>query len=438
MDSVLYLRSALLSMTENFLHYIWKYRLFDNKVLRTSDNEKLDIIKPGDHNTDEGPDFTNARIKIGGTTWAGNVEIHIDASDWEKHRHHKDKAYDNIILHVVYNNNFTACRNNYESIPVLEIRDLIPSHIHRKYTSLLQNKNWIPCQSLLRQCENAVVISWLDRLLVERLERKSEYISTLLKHYRNDWEQAFYMHLARNFGFSLNAEPFEMLAKSTPLKYLSKHRNNFFLLEAMLFGQSGLILKPSREKYENDLITEYSYLRQKLNLKPIEGHLWKFLRLHPSGFPTLRIAQFASLMHKSTHLFSSILEAKKIQDIESMLDVDCSGYWETHYVFGKPSPRRSKKIGKASVDIILINTVIPFLFVYGTIMKEERFRERAFRFLEQLDGEKNSIITKWKLSGMPVNTASNTQALLELKNNYCSAKLCLNCAIGNNILRKSK
>lgn len=425
-------------MTEDFLHYIWKYRLFDNKSLRTSANEKIDIIKPGDHNTDEGPDFTNALIKIGNTTWAGNVEIHIDASDWEKHRHHKNNAYDNIILHVVYNNNFTVFRKNNEYIPVLEIRDLIPSHIITKYNSLRQSRNWIPCQSLIKQCETVVVTSWLDRLLIERLERKSEYIATLLKHHRNNWEQAFYIHLARNFGFSLNAEPFELLAKSTPLKNLIKHKNNLFQLEAMLLGQSGLIRKPSREKYENELIVEYSYLQLKFNMKPIEGHLWKFLRLHPSGFPTIRIAQFASLLHKSTGLFSFMLETRKISEIESLFDVECSEYWNTHYVFGKPSPRRSKKIGKASIDIIIINTIVPFLFVYGCITKEDKYKERALRFLEQIEGEKNSVISKWKLMGMPVNAASNTQALLELKNNYCATKLCLNCGIGNNILRKLK
>jgi hypothetical protein len=425
-------------MTEAFLHYIWKYRLFDNRSLRTSANEKLDIIKPGEHNNDGGPDFSNARIKIGSTTWAGNVEIHIDAADWQKHGHHRDKAYDNIILHVVLNHNYTAQRKSGEPIPVLEIKDLIPQPIYRKYNSLLQNKSWIPCQQLIKQCDQLTITTWIDRLMVERLEDKSEYIISLLKHYRNDWEQAFYVHLARNFGFHLNAEPFEMLAKSTPLKYIYKMRNDFFQIEAMLFGQSGLIRKNSRENYEIELAGEYDYLQQKFNLKPMDGHLWKFLRLHPSGFPTIRIAQFASLMSRHGQLFQSVMEARKIQELESILDTDCSGYWETHYVFGKDSPRRSKKIGKASIEIILINTIIPFLFVYGTLRREEKFRERAFRFLEQIDGEKNSIITKWRMLGFPVNTAADTQSLLELKNNYCTSKLCLNCGIGNFLLRKSK
>lgn len=425
-------------MTEDFLHYIWKYRLFDNKTLRTSAHEKIEILKPGDHNTNGGPDFTNARIKIGKTTWAGNVEIHINASDWERHRHHKNKAYDNIILHVVYNHDFDAVRSNRDPIPLMAIRDLIPSHVYRKYNSLLQNKNWIPCQSLLKQCDTAVVKSWLDRLMVARLERKSEYIISLLKLYRNNWEQAFYVHLARNFGFNLNAEPFELLAKSTPLKFLYKHRNNQFQLEALLFGQSGLLHKNSTEKYENDLAREYAYLQQKFGMCGINGHLWKFLRLHPSGFPTIRIAQFASLLNRSAHLFSSMLEAKKIQDIETLFDISCSDYWQTHYVFGKPSPRRLKKIGKASVDIITINTIIPFLFVYGKMKQEEKLCEKALRFMEQIDSEKNSIIIKWKLAGLKARSAADSQALLELKSNYCAAKLCLNCSIGNFILRKTK
>lgn len=425
-------------MTEDFLHFTWKYRMFDTKSLTTSQGETLEIIKPGEHNTNGGPDFTNARVKIGSTTWAGNVEIHLHASDWKKHNHHRNKAYDNIILHVVFNNDYTAVRKSKEPIPILELNEIIHHGIFRKYKNIINSKQWIPCQGLIKKVDPLIISSWLDRLLVERLERKSDAIRQTLALNKNNWEHTFYVHLARNFGFKLNSEPFEMLAKATSPAYLSKHKNNLFQLEAMLFGQSGLLSKNIREEYAESLSQEFNILKQKFSLIPVKGHLWKFLRLHPSGFPTIRIAQFASLIHNSFNLFSNILEIKKLNETESLFEAECSDYWQTHYVFGKESPCRSKKLGKAAIENILINTVIPFLFIYGIKKNEDKYKDRAIRFMEQIEGEKNSIITRWKFIEMPVKTASNTQSLLELKNNYCSPKKCLDCAIGNFMLRKMK
>jgi hypothetical protein len=425
-------------MTEDFLHFTWKYRLFDSRSLTTASGETLEIIKTGEHNTNGGPDFFNARIKIGSTTWAGNVEIHLNSSDWKKHNHHRNTAYDNIILHVVFNNDYTAVRKSKEPIPVLELKELIQQGIFRKYKNIINSKQWIPCQGLIKKVDPVIISSWLDRLLVERLEKKSEAISQTLALNKNNWEHTFYIHLARNFGFKLNSEPFEMLAKSTPLAYLAKHKNNLAQIEAMLFGQSGLLEKNIREEYAELLLQEYTVLKQKFTLMPVDGHLWKFLRLHPSGFPTIRIAQFASLIHKSVHLFSNVLEMKRLNEAETLFEVECSDYWRTHYVFGKESPSRSKKLGKAAIENIIINTVVPFLFIYGIQKNEEKYKERAIRFLEQIEGEKNSILTKWKFLEMPVKKASDTQALLELKNNYCTPTKCLDCAIGNFMLKKMK
>lgn len=425
-------------MNEDFLHYIWKFRLFDLRNLMTSDQEPLEILKPGDHNRDGGPDFENARLKIGNTTWAGNVEIHMNASDWLRHNHQKNKAYDNIILHVVYNNDHLALRRSKEPIQVLELKELIPQGVFRKYLNIINSNQWIPCQAMIKHTDSLTVQSWMDRLLAERLERKAEAVETILKQNKNNWESSFYILLARNFGFNLNAEPFEMLAKATPYSNIGKHRNNLFQLESLLFGQSGLLEKNQLENYPASLYNEYKILKQKFELTNIKGHLWKFLRLHPSGFPTIRIAQFSSLLHKSTSLFSKIIEARKLSEVESIFDAECSEYWLSHYVFGKESPNRSKKLGKASIDIIIINTVVPFLFLYGIKKKEDKYKDRAIRFLEQLEGEKNSVITKWKLLGMPVKTAAYTQSLLELKNNFCNTKQCLHCGIGNFILRKNK
>jgi hypothetical protein len=423
-------------MNEDFLHYTWKYRLFDSKLLRTMDGEILEIIKPGEHNSDGGPDFLNARIKIGSTTWAGNVEIHLHASDWNRHNHHKDKAYDNIILHVVFHNDYRVLREDKEPVPTLELNELIPQQIFRKYKNMVNSRLWIPCQNQIKLTDPLILVSWIDRLLIERLERKAESMGQTLKLYKNNWEQAFYVHMAKNFGFNLNSQAFEMLANATPLSFLSKHKNSLLQIEAMLFGQAGLLIKSSQEKYSALLQQEYNMLKQKFNMAPISTHLWRFLRVHPSGFPTIRIAQFASLIHRSSHLFSRILEAKKISELEDLFDSECSEYWQTHYVFGKESPRRSKKLGKSAIDNIIINTIVPFLFIYGSNKKEEKYRERAVRFMEQTEGETNTIITKWKLLGLPVKSASNTQALIELKNNYCNSKHCLRCGIGNYLLRR--
>ncbi len=425
-------------MNEDFLQFIWRFRYFNSRSLTTSAGETLEITKPGEYNTDGGPDFLNARIRIGSTQWAGNVEVHLNASDWLKHKHHSDKLYDNIILHVVYNNDYSVLRLNKEMIPVLELKSLIPEDIYRNYINIVNSKQWIPCEGLIKQADPLIIGSWMDRVLLERLERKIDSINTILRLHKNSWEHAFYIHLARNFGFNLNAEPFEMLAKDTPLSNLAKHKNSLFQLEAILFGQSGLLRKNMNDKYADSLFQEYSILKQKFDLTPIKGHLWKFLRLHPSGFPTIRIAQFASLIYKSTHLFSKVLEENKISEIEKLFEAECSEYWQTHYVFGKESPHRSKRIGRSTIENIIINTVSPFLFIYGVQKKEEKFKNRAIRFLEQIEGEKNSVITKWKFLGAPYKTAANTQALLELKNNYCAQKRCLNCGIGNYLLKKGK
>lgn len=425
-------------MNEDFLQFIWKYRYFSTKSLSTTAGETLEITKPGEHNTNGGPDFLNARITIGDTQWAGNIEVHLNSSDWMKHKHNKDKSYDNIILHVVYNNDFTTLRSNKEPIPVLELKEIIPQEIYNRYLNIINSKQWIPCEALIKKTDSMIVCSWMDRVLVERLERKTETISAVLRQYKNNWENAFYIHLARNFGFKLNAEPFEQLAKATPLANLAKHKDNLFQIEAILFGQSGLLSKNMNDKYPSTLFQEYSILKQKFNLTPVNGHLWKFLRLHPSGFPTIRIAQFASLIHKSSHLFSKILDSSRLNEVEELFEAECSEYWMTHYVFGKESPRRSKRTGKAAIDNIIINTVVPFLFIYGSLKDEDKYKSRAVKFLEQMEGEKNAVITKWKFLGTPVKTAANTQALLELKNSYCSAKRCLSCGIGNFLLKKTR
>lgn len=422
-------------MTEEFLYYIWRLKLFDKLDLTTTLGETIEIIQSGTYNDDAGPDFFNARLKIGNTVWAGNVEVHVNASDWERHAHHNDTAYNNIILHVVYNADKIIKRKSGEVIPTLELKNKIDKKYFENYEYFKSSKDWIPCEKQITKASLLIINSTLDKMLLERLERKSVSIVDSLKLNNNNWEETFYQHLARNFGFKVNAEPFELLAKSTPSIILAKHKNSLLQIEALLFGQSGLLNEHFEDEYLRGIQNEYVYLKQKLKLNSVDAHLWKFLRLRPVNFPTIRIAQFANLIYNSSHLFSKIIETNNIRTLKSLMNIDVSEYWQTHYTFGKKSKLKTKHLGEESINTILINTVVPFLFVYGKQKNEEKYVDRALHFLEQLPGEHNSIITKWEALKMNVNTAYTTQALLQLKNEYCNHKKCLSCTIGNQLIK---
>jgi len=423
-------------MREEFLHYIWKYKLFNNKDLKTQNQEKLEILNQGIHNTDAGPDFFNAKIKINNTIWAGNIEIHINSSDWYKHNHQSDKAYGNVILQVVFNNDKDVLRTDGQIIPTLIVE--FNNELLNNYESLIKNESWIPCQNEINKVDSFTIHNWLEKLAIERLEEKSERIYKLLEQTNNSWENAFYIQLASNFGFKLNSMPFELLAKSLPLNYLAKHKDNLFQIEALLFGQAGFLNGESGDEYFNQLQKEYAYLKKKFKLEPIENHLWKFLRSRPGNFPTIRIAQYSKLIYSSTSLFSKILEAKTIHNLYRLFIVNPSEYWENHYVFNKESVKKRKSLGKSAVDIILINTIIPFLFIYGDSKGKPEYKTRAIEFLETMKPEKNSIVAKWNELGIGSENAFHSQALIQLKNKYCNHKKCLNCQIGNCIIRKRK
>ncbi|MBA3971672.1 MAG: DUF2851 family protein [Bacteroidetes bacterium] len=422
-------------MTEEFLHHIWKFRLFDQLELKTTKGEAIKIEKPGDHNFDAGPDFFNGKIKVGETLWAGNVEVHINASDWKKHFHQHDKAYDNIILHVVNNADTVLYRSTGEEIPTIEIKDRIHSKLYQNYLDFKSSSDWIPCEKQISSVPSIILNSTLDKLLLERLERKSEYILNSLSLNNNNWEETFYQLLARNFGFKTNAEPFELLAKSIPSLVLAKHKNSRIQIEALLFGQAGMLEEHHEDQYALQLQNEYVFLKQKFKLQPLEKHLWKFLRLRPVNFPSIRIAQFADLVFNSSHLFSKIITISNESDLRNILNVNVSAYWETHFMLGKASKKRSKHLGNEAIDNIFINTVIPFLFVYGKQKGNERLVERALSLLESITAENNAIIRKWDELRIPVSNAYATQALLQLKNEYCSKKRCLNCSVGNYLLK---
>lgn len=420
---------------EDFLHYLWRTRRFESTDLRSTEGEPIQILQPGTYNTDSGPDFTNARIRIGDTTWAGNVEMHLRASDWPAHGHQHDRAYDNVILHVVLEEDQPVLRPNGERIPCLELKNLTPPRLSTLYLQLIDNEHWIPCQHHFYQVEALTKAMWLERLLVERMAQKTDAFEQMLAQTGQDWEAAFYQALARGFGVRINAAPFELLAKSTPLRTLLKHKNNLLQLEALLFGQAGLLANDFSDAYPRQLQKEYAHLQHKYSLTPIRGESWKFMRLRPAAFPTVRIAQFAMLLFQSEHLFSKVLAASKVTELENMFELRLSNYWLTHYVFDKESPKSRKNLGKNAIQLLIVNTVAPFVFLYGRLRAAQHYQDRALQWLQQLPPERNQIIDKWQTLGVSVHSAHGTQALLQLKNGYCDRKRCLECAIGNAVLK---
>ncbi len=422
-------------MKEDFIHFVWRHKRFDLKALKTTEGAPIQILKFGNANHHAGPDFINAKIQIGETLWVGNVEIHLKASEWLKHNHQKDKAYNNVILHVVLEEDRPIFREGNERIPCLELKRRIPAKISKSYLKLIHNEHWIPCQHHIHQVSELNRNLWLDRLLVERLEQKTKVIEQRLKEHKGNWEHTFYQFLARAFGFKINSDPFDSLANSLSYLLLAKYKDSLFQIEALLFGQAGILEKEFKDDYPNQLKKEYQFLRKKHSLIPISETSWKFLRLRPSNFPTIRLAQFASLIYQSVHLFRKLLEIENVAEIEKLLEVQLSGYWLTHYIFDRASKKRQKTLGRNAIQLIIINTIVPFMFLYGKRKSEESFKEKALKFLDEMPKEKNSIISKWEALGVELDSAYKSQALLQLKNEYCNKTQCLNCGIGNAILK---
>jgi hypothetical protein len=425
-------------MPEEFLQYIWENRLFKCENLQTVAGEKVEIISVGKRNSDSGPDFFNARVKINETVWVGNVEIHRFTSDWERHNHNADAAYNNVILHVAEIIDKPVFRSNGEEIPSVVLN--YPAALKTNYQKLLDAKTWIACQSQFHKIDPIILQLGFNRLMIERLEDKTSEILLRLQANNNDWNATFYQMLARIFGFKVNAVPFELLAKSLPIEILAKHKSNHFQLEALLFGNSGLLNDQLLgDDYFINLRNEYSFLFKKYQLKGIESHLWKFMRLRPGNFPTVRISQFAALIHRSHGLFSKIIEIESLNELKLLFKIQASEYWNQHYNFNKKSKLNSiKELGESSINTIILNVVIPFLFVYGDKQNKEYLKNRSLEYLEQLPSEENSIIEKWQTLGVESRSAFESQALLQLKNKYCEQKKCLNCQIGVKLVKSNQ
>ncbi len=424
-------------MKENFIVYLWKNRLLHPGKLQTTKGERVEIIHPGQENHDAGPDFFAAKIRIDGTLWVGNVEIHTLSSNWEKHGHQHNPAYDNTILHVVFEHDRETAIPTRQMIPIMEVKNCFEKHILDNYQNLLLSKTWVPCQNNLEMVDNFIIQNWLNRLLVERLERKTGEISHFLEYFSNDWESTFYYLLARNFGFKVNASPFGLLAQHTPYNLLAKNKNQLTTIEALLFGQAGLLEKPFKDVYPRTLKDEYRYLQKKYKLQPLKKELWKFSRLRPVNFPTLRIAQFAMLVHTSGRLFRRIIQAVSPAEIIELFQIKASPYWGNHYVFDKASAGKPKNIGKDALRNIIINTIAPVMFVYGKESEKPQVSEKALSLLQEVPAENNNIIRNWKTLGVKPQNAADSQALLELKKYYCVPGKCLSCAIGHVILKNT-
>jgi hypothetical protein len=420
-------------MKEEFLHYLWKYSLYNSADLKDNEGNIIEVINPGLYNRDAGPDFFNARIRINKTEWAGNVEIHVRASHFDTHGHNRDHAFDNVILHVVAEHDKTV--RNARGIEVLTVKLQFDELLFEKYTELVNNPYIIACQHEIGRLDRFYIRHWLHSLVIERLSEKSEMIRRILSDTGRDWEETFYRTLTRYFGFRVNTEPFEMLAKALPFKILRKHLDDRLQIEALLFGTSGLLdeglfKSVIDDEYYKELIREFKILSVKYSLHSIHGWLWKFSRLRPVNFPTIRISQLAAMLSVTGGLFSRIIEVSNIKDLRNVFDVRASEYWDDHFVFGKKSRSVSKNTGAIATDIFLINSVVPVLFTYGQVRDNTEMCERAISFLEDIHSEINTVISDWQTAGIEAYTAFDSQALIQLRNEYCRKRRCLDCRVG--------
>ena len=420
-------------MHEALLQYIWKNQLISQNIYKACTGESVEIVHPGKQNSDGGPDFTEARIKLNNTLWVGNIEIHVRSSEWHEHHHQNNPAYNNVILHVVYENDKPCFNASGRRIPSISLQ--IEPRIHENYTALIQNNSVIRCSNVLPGVDKQLIYFWLNTLSVERLEEKTHAITSLYRATKNSWEEAFYIHLARSFGLKVNTLPFELLAKSLPLSVVAKHADNLLQLEALFFGQSGLLPTNSTDEYTAGLTAEYNFLRKKYLLTPIAPELWKFLRMRPGNFPSLRIAQFTALIHRSTKLFSRSMHASTLDELLDLFDCRVSEYWKNRYNFSQTVQKGATgQLGKSSRILLILNTVIPFMFAFGSHTNNDTCRETAVCLLEEIPAESNRKVNDWKKLGIACRHAADSQALLQLTNCYCEPVNCLKCSIGHQFI----
>ncbi len=422
---------------EKLMQYVWKHRLWRSEDMVTNTGKKVRVVDPGLLNTDAGPDFFNAKIEIDGHMWVGNVEMHYRATDWKRHRHDSDKAYDSVILHVVAKDDAPVRRTNGELIPQLVLE--VSPQFNADYASLVGATIEVPCATKIKQVPHLTIVEWVEGLAFERLHGKVERIHQLLDSFNGSWEDVCYVTLARNFGFGINNDAFERLARRTPLRLLGKHSDSVLQIEALLFGQAGMLdaQKPGMDSYYNQLCTEYAFLSNKFQLTPMEKESWKLFRIRPQNFPYRRIAMLAQFIEGGFRMMNRILEAEGEKEMRALFEVELSGYWTKHYTFGKPNERATATLSRSSIDIILINTVAPLLYAYGELTDNYEMTDKAIKLLEDLRAESNSIVSHFVAYGIDCPDALTSQALVQLKREYCDARKCIYCKIGHHLLSKA-
>ena len=429
---------------EALLHYCWKHKLFPLEPLTTTDQLPVEVIDPGLHNRHAGPDFFNAKVKVDGTLWVGNVEIHDKASDWYLHGHDRDAAYDNVVLHVCGVVDAIVTTHQGQVLPQVQLS--VPEHVSEHYQELITIDRYPPCYKIIPDLTQLMMHSWMNALQTERLEQKTEAIRKRVDLCDGSWEDAYFVTLARNYGFGVNGDAFEAWANSIPLHAVDHHRDDLFQVEAIFMGQAGLLeMETVPERYRDEALSEgyftrlrneYLYLAHKFGLQPIDHKLWKFLRMRPQNFPHIRISQLANLYHSRRAGLSQLVACETMEDMQEVLATNVSPYWETHYVFGSESAKSGKHMSRHSLRVLMINTAIPMLFAYGRYRGDDRLCDRAFTLLEQLGAEDNHIVRMWQECGLVVQNAGDSQALIQLKKQYCDRKDCLHCRIGYEYMRK--
>ena len=423
-------------MKEDFLHYLWKYKKFDTLNLETSNGEQITIVNVGQYLELAGPDFFNSQIIIGEQKWAGNVEIHLKSSDWYVHHHERDEAYENVILHVVWEHDTEIYRKNNTEIPVLVLKNYVDAESITNFQSLMAPKSWIFCEKQLKEINEFTLKNWQERLFFERLERKSKSIYELLEQTNNDWEAVLFCLLAKNFGLNTNGDVFSKIAQTIPFSIIRKESFEVENLEALLMGMAGLLDTEKEDAYYNDLKFRYFYLLHKYQLEKKNVEPVQFFKHRPDNFPTIRLSQLANLYHIQQNLFSKISTSNSLKTIYETFEVSASNYWQNHYQFDKESPKKKKKLSKSFADLIVINTLIPIQFAYAKNQGKE-ISEDLILLLNEVASEKNAIMDKFSSFGIKPKNAFESQSLLQLKNEYCNKSRCLECSIGMELLKKS-
>ncbi len=422
-------------MKEDLLHFIWKLQLFSSKELKTTTGELITVISTGKHNLHSGPDFFNTQLRIGKQLWAGNVEIHLKSSDWYAHHHEEDKRYDAVVLHVVWEYDVPVFDKSNQPIPTLQLKDLISSKMLEKYHTLfLQPQKWIYCEKDIQTIDTFKMNHWLERLYIQRLEKKMEIITPILEQNKYDWEETLFILLAKNFGLKINGDTFLQMAKSVDFSIIRKESHQLESLEALLFGQSGLLQEDKEFLYYQQLQKEYQYLQKKYSLQPIPENQLQFFRLRPPNFPTIRISQLAMLYHQKRNLFADLMKIDTSKYFYKTLKVSTSDFWKTHYTFDKSSKSITKNTSDSFIDLLIINTVVPLKFAYEKFLGGNDF-EPILELIKGIKPEKNTIISHFKEVGITAKNAFETQALLQLKNEMCQHQKCLECLVGKELLK---